>query len=151
MSPPRYPPRCVSGICECGLKRYSLPQLDEKYKKLQQRFGIMIGKHRSYRSVLFELNQRSDEVQEELHLFACGAIQLHDYEQILLLEIQHRYNEQRTNQENLLALAEERMAFLSYRMDWVMFHIHLAWEEEQQRYAEEVWRLDQSLLGFGGF
>ena len=66
-------------------------------------------------------------------------------EQVGLLERQHRYTELVSKHEEAVVLAEEGIVFLSYRMDWVMLHILLAWEEEQRRCDEEMWRLDQGL------
>lgn len=146
MSPPvGEPPRCARGVCRCRLRRYSLRQLVEKHQSLQLRLNSLTNFYRDNLLVLTELNERLVEIEELLISFRFGDINLTEYEQVGLLERQHRYTELVSKHEEAVVLAEEGIVFLSYRMDWVMLHILLAWEEEQRRCDEEMWRLDQGL------
>ena len=77
------------------------------------------------------------------HSIAAEIIEMDNEDQADLIDSKYRCMEQLSNQQEAVVLSEAGIAFLSYRMDWVMFHIHLAWEEEQRRCDEEMWRLDQ--------
>jgi hypothetical protein len=95
--------------------------------------------------VLSGLNERLAEIDDLLQSFLFRQLRLTDDEQVALLARQHENRELLLKHEKTVALVETRMAFLSYRMDAVMFHIHLAWEEEQLRLYEEIWRLDNGI------
>jgi len=144
MSPPiGEPPGCASGVCECGLIRLSPLQLVEKHQSLHQRLSNLTGKHRANCLVVSRLIERLEEMENRCRSILAGIIDMNNEDQAALIDRKHQCMEQLSIHQEAVVLSEAGIAFLSYQMDWMMFHIHLAWEEEQRRYDEEMWRLDQ--------
>ena len=135
--------RCASGVCECDMRRLSLIQLVEKHQNLHQCLSNLTGERRANCLVVSRLIERLDEIENLCHSIAAGIIDMDNEDQAALIERKHQCIEQLSNQREAVVLSEAGIAFLSYQMDWVMFHIHLTWEEEQRRYYEELWRLNQ--------
>jgi hypothetical protein len=133
---------CASGVCTCNLNKFSSLQLIEQHKAFLRQLNILTDVCRANSIVLSRLNELSAEIEELLQSFLFRQLGLTDDEQVYLLARQHENRELLLKQEKTVALVEARMAFRSYQMDCVMFHIHLAWEEEQLRLYEELWCLD---------
>lgn len=141
-------PSCASGVCECGLRRYSPQQLIEQYQILQQLLNSLTDIHRANCLVVSRLNERLAEIENICHSIAAGIIDMDNEDQAALIDRKHHCMEQLSNQREAVVLSEAGIAFLSYRMDWIIIHIHLAWEEEQRCYDEELWRLELRFRGF---
>ncbi len=133
---------CASGGCKCNLRDLSTLQLIELHKTLLLQSNNLTDVRRAYSLVLSGLNERLAEIEDLLQSFLFRQLHLTDDDQVALLARQHENRELLLKHENTVALVEARMAFLSYQMDCVMVHIHLAWEEEQLRLYKELWCLD---------